>query len=400
MSKAILEYSIINGIILAFILLYKKRSLISAKYFLLLYLVFLAAIAEQLYIAPIFINTWYTYSEFPIRFLFSPLFFLYVATYLNPKYRPGKKMTLFLVLPTVADVLCCIIITVLAINLQLDLKQRVTIVNNQALYLTRSILAVGYSLYLTIRVLQLIRNFTREVRDVYASTKKVQFQWLKSISIVNVVLWSVWLGYIVAECFQPISRHAYIPLFVLLSLVIIVQGYFVVLKPDMAFEFNQANTEIEENHLPEEKKEEEKSFPEETTEENDKLGKLFERLEVYMDAEKAYANNNLSLSVIAADLQQSAPMITKAIRHGYNDSFYNYVNRFRAKKFLEELAKPENDMFTIDTLSVKCGFNSKATLHKYFKELTGLTPAIVQKKLRSGEETTGSITKSTGNTQP
>ncbi|MEI9954779.1 MAG: helix-turn-helix domain-containing protein [Ferruginibacter sp.] len=98
-----------------------------------------------------------------------------------------------------------------------------------------------------------------------------------------------------------------------------------------------------------------------------------------MNIELAYINNNLSLSIIAAHLNEQPYMITKAIRWGCKDSFYNYVNGLRVRKFLEELAKPENDLFTIDTLATKCGFNSSATLHKYFKALTGITPAIAQK---------------------
>ncbi len=46
----------------------------------------------------------------------------------------------------------------------------------------------------------------------------------------------------------------------------------------------------------------------------------------------------------------------------------------------------EDNAITIESLAYECGFNSKTTLNKYFKELTGLVPSqyrlhIISKQL-------------------
>lgn len=405
MSKIILEYSVINGIILLLILLYKKRTLLVARYFLLLYFVFILILVEQLYIFSIIANSCFTYSEFPVRFLFSALFYLYVATYLNPQYKPGAKKIVLLFLPTALDVLGCTGVSIYAYSNNLNLNQRLNLINGQPLYLIRSITAVGFSLYWNIQALKLIKKFLDSVKNVYASIDKLQTNWLKNISIINVGLWAVWLCYLIVECFHPVQRSAYIPLFLLLCIIIVVHGYFVVLKPDTAFQFVLANQEIKENNeievknVTEEKNNDSKAENEVKEDKGQQaiaaayLQQLFEQLENYMHEEKAYVNKNLSLSVIAAYLKEPPVMITKAIRYGTSDTFYNYVNRLRAIKFLEQLDNPQNDVYTIDALSYRTGFNSKTTLHKYFKALTGLTPAAAQKKLRNKEETIGSLVK-------
>ena len=54
-------------------------------------------------------------------------------------------------------------------------------------------------------------------------------------------------------------------------------------------------------------------------------------------------------------------------------NFYQVVSEYRIKH-AEELLK-EDVNITIETLSYECGFNSKSTFNKYFKEYTGYSPS-------------------------
>ncbi|MEI9954778.1 MAG: hypothetical protein WDM90_00340 [Ferruginibacter sp.] len=162
MSNAILQFSIINSIILWSILTFKKHLLASTKYLLLLHVFFIAVIAEQLYLDTVSTNTWFTYPEFPVRFLFSPLLFLYVATYLNPLYKPGKKLLVLFILPALLDVIWCISISIYAYYNHFTNEQRFAMAHAPLFYIVRSSLEIVYSLYLTIRVLLLIRNFFKK----------------------------------------------------------------------------------------------------------------------------------------------------------------------------------------------------------------------------------------------
>ena len=54
-------------------------------------------------------------------------------------------------------------------------------------------------------------------------------------------------------------------------------------------------------------------------------------------------------------------------------SFYVLVSEYRIN-YAKEILKEDNNI-TIESLAYECGFNSKSTFNKYFKEQTGYSPS-------------------------
>ncbi|MEL6124703.1 MAG: helix-turn-helix domain-containing protein, partial [Bacteroidota bacterium] len=55
-------------------------------------------------------------------------------------------------------------------------------------------------------------------------------------------------------------------------------------------------------------------------------------------------------------------------------TFHDYVNELRVIEVQNRLKTVDLSMYTITGVALECGFNSKATFNRLFKEHTGITP--------------------------
>lgn len=421
----IIIFIALNSIFLISYYLYKGREVLATKYFFGLYAILIVLLAEQV-VLWYFINKidWWILPEFPVRFLIGPFLYLYVSTYINPRFRPNLAQKIQLWSPFILDIVFSVALSIWASTQNLSLEDRYRIGDNHHVFLVHTSLAIISNLFFSIKAYQQILQFIRNLKDVYGAIDFKKFKWILYITLTSVVLWLVWLGYLGAEFYNQVSREAYMPLFLLLGIFILGAGYFAVLKPYDTYFFNSANFEINELsnvslqpspfamgnsvsvsenettingieesyidiNLLENNVNQDVSLPISPTVEqiekkkidNDELLKiqifkdLFVEIEKIMSSSRPFTDTEFSLPALAKLLGQSSLNTSKAIKYGSGKNFYTYVNEWRVKLFIDTLQLPENESFTLIALAQKCGFNSKATFHKYFKEMTGKTPA-------------------------
>tara|TARA_R110002051_G_scaffold181774_1_gene251234 strand:- start:3896 stop:4957 length:1062 start_codon:yes stop_codon:yes gene_type:complete len=61
-----------------------------------------------------------------------------------------------------------------------------------------------------------------------------------------------------------------------------------------------------------------------------------------------------------------------------NNGFKNFtalLNHFKVEDFKQKIINPEYENYTLDGLAIDCGFNSKSTFFRVFKEFEGITPS-------------------------
>ena len=102
--------------------------------------------------------------------------------------------------------------------------------------------------------------------------------------------------------------------------------------------------------------------------------KLSERLGEYMKKEKPYLNQSLSLKDLAKAMDTYPHYITQVLSTVFNQNFYDFVNEYRVEEAERQLKSPSKAKFTILSIAYDCGFNSKATFNRVFKEKKGVTP--------------------------
>lgn len=99
------------------------------------------------------------------------------------------------------------------------------------------------------------------------------------------------------------------------------------------------------------------------------------RLTQLMEQKKPYLNAKLLKSELADMLDVSSPEIARLLNERIGMNFFEYVNYYRIKEFVE-LAKSEKSReLTLYGLAQEAGFNSKTTFNKSFKNLMGKSPS-------------------------
>lgn len=107
---------------------------------------------------------------------------------------------------------------------------------------------------------------------------------------------------------------------------------------------------------------------------------LSAQLKKYMETEKPYTNMNLTLKDLASALNTYPHYITQILNTVFNQNFYDFINTYRVEEIQRRLHDPQFKNLTILAIAYDCGFNSKSTFNRIFKQKTGLTPREYRNK--------------------
>ncbi|MEM7573795.1 MAG: helix-turn-helix domain-containing protein [Bacteroidota bacterium] len=110
------------------------------------------------------------------------------------------------------------------------------------------------------------------------------------------------------------------------------------------------------------------------------LAELAQRIDQYFKEEAAYLRPDLSLADLAKALSVGESRLSQVFTQHHNSNFYTYVNGYRLQAFEARLKDPDVHKFTISAVASECGFKSKTSLYKVFREKHGTTPAAYLKQ--------------------
>jgi AraC-like DNA-binding protein len=85
--------------------------------------------------------------------------------------------------------------------------------------------------------------------------------------------------------------------------------------------------------------------------------------------------------MMAEELQISRQNLSQVINESQHKNFYKLINEFRIKEVIEKMANTQFENYTVLGIAFECGFNSKTTFNRIFKEDTGKTPSEYRKSL-------------------
>ena len=106
----------------------------------------------------------------------------------------------------------------------------------------------------------------------------------------------------------------------------------------------------------------------------DEAIKLSERLKTYMERDRIYTNPELSLKDLAAAMETYPHYISQILNTIIHQNFYDFVNTYRVEEAKRQLLEEGNKCLTILAIALDCGFNSKSSFNRVFKQKTGKTP--------------------------
>ncbi|PAM94370.1 hypothetical protein B4N84_15000 [Flavobacterium sp. IR1] len=103
-----------------------------------------------------------------------------------------------------------------------------------------------------------------------------------------------------------------------------------------------------------------------------------EQIDVLFETRKIYTNPDLTLSLLAKELNIRPQLLSQFINDNLNKSFAQFINEYRIDE-AKRLLKASNQ-FKIDAVGFESGFNSSSTFYSTFKKITGTTPSNYQKE--------------------
>ncbi|WMN11454.1 helix-turn-helix domain-containing protein [Marivirga salinae] len=121
------------------------------------------------------------------------------------------------------------------------------------------------------------------------------------------------------------------------------------------------------------------------------LEKYAKRIQHHMETEKPYLDPDLNLSQLANQLNMNSKQVSQTINTCFEKNFYEYVNEYKVKYFIQKVNASEQEKYTLLSLAYDCGFKSKSTFNDSFKKITGKTPTEYIKKLKKESESMHSV---------
>ncbi|MCM8570001.1 helix-turn-helix transcriptional regulator [Gramella jeungdoensis] len=108
---------------------------------------------------------------------------------------------------------------------------------------------------------------------------------------------------------------------------------------------------------------------------NSKHQKDFEKIDSYIIEKQSYLDPNLGLEELANQLDMSPTHLSKIINTYSNYNFSDYINSLRIQQAKKLLNDDSFCRYTIVSIGLECGFNSKSTFYSAFKKFTSQTPS-------------------------
>ena len=100
----------------------------------------------------------------------------------------------------------------------------------------------------------------------------------------------------------------------------------------------------------------------------------FQKLLPLLEEEKIHHNPNLSRDNVAEQLGISSGYLSQIIKNDSSQSFSEFINSYRIKDVKEMIKNPTFNKYSLLSIGLECGFNSKTSFYTNFKKETGITP--------------------------
>ncbi|QIE59653.1 helix-turn-helix transcriptional regulator [Rasiella rasia] len=296
-----------------------------------------------------------------IIFLFGPLFLMYTSRLLFYE-RTKKTLPLIHYLPFASILLLFFIL--LVVHTPSSYWQAFEDGKLKVMFLVISGTALLLNSYYLIRSFLLLKEFKETEKKVF-SFEQGPLRYLYAFHLAFALCLLVWwFSYLNWALFNTYFTYlGYDSVWIAISLCIYVIGYFSLKQPELF-------------RIP---------VLEKVTQKRDRLSAdevriLDEKLNSLMSNERLFLENDLTLQQVALQLKTSTNNVSWLLNKVYRTTFYDYINGYRIKEFVERVKNKEHLQHTILALSMDVGFNSKSTFNKAFKQTMNDTPSNYIKK--------------------
>ncbi|CAL2055330.1 HTH araC/xylS-type domain-containing protein [Tenacibaculum sp. 190524A05c] len=307
------------------------------------------------------------YIQIPWHFLSAPFFYAFLINYLDI-YEKSRKLLKYFI--TIFIVLCVAQISfVLSYSLGGGTKDELNYVYERYTSIEELISFVGsisvfvYSYYILKGKKKL---FTRIL--TYDNLK-----WIYNFFRLTLLVYVLWIFALVIKFSLNFTGfiYSYYPLRISTTVIIFILGYQGLRYLRILKERKNIRADIDtaSEELISESDQEVKS----ETEDN-KYETQFLEIDKFIKSEKIYLQPKYTLQNLSGDLNIGSSTLSATINKNAKKSFVDYINEMRVKQAKKFLLDHKYEGYTIASIGLESGFNSKSAFYDVFKKHTGMTP--------------------------
>lgn len=114
---------------------------------------------------------------------------------------------------------------------------------------------------------------------------------------------------------------------------------------------------------------------------DEKINEILEKLEK-LEEKKYFLKQECTLHNVAKKLKTNTAYLSKVVNNELGKNFSTYINELRINYIIIELKKNAKlRSYSVNAIATEIGYKRPDAFTKYFKEATGITPAIYIKKI-------------------
>jgi AraC-like DNA-binding protein len=308
------------------------------------------------------------YCVVPWYVLIVPMFYAFLVYYLGIE----KSRWPFLI---VSIVIFMLELGARTIVLTLAFKGDLNEVDLSLYHTLEDAVTLIYSLFLLFKCVQSLYGHNAEYIEILTYDN---LKWIKNLLKVGGLVICLWIIAVALNLFSETIRapYSYYPLRLGSSIFLYWIGYqgffrYVILKDRIMIRRDLQAT------LYDYKPKEIKNMPNLAKSEQEE--QLYTLINSRITAEGLFMNPNLGLDAFAENLGVKATKISHLINTYSDYNFSDHINHFRVAEAKKLLIHPDFSNYTIISIGLECGFNSKSTFYTAFKKFTGMTPSAWRK---------------------
>lgn len=219
----------------------------------------------------------------------------------------------------------------------------------------------------------LLKNHQRKVLLITSDTNRIDLKWLSLLLLSIGLLMLLWFNQLLFPG-NPVSQYSAYGYLIF----IYIMSYFLLTQQEV-FAFNPVEKEMIREIL-EDKKTTIK--PVQPRLSHQEMLDLQQRLDQLLIKDKAFTDEQIDLSLLAAKMGLPVHDLSFLINEGYKMNFFSLINFHRIEEAKRLLCSERHQQLTVLAIAYEVGFASKTTFNTAFKKYTGQTPTAFIKNSR------------------
>jgi AraC-like DNA-binding protein len=206
-------------------------------------------------------------------------------------------------------------------------------------------------------IFRYIRKRKKELQDNFSDSDYIETAWVQRFQILFFVLFFV---VFIAYAIDPRTDIWLIPILNCIAMAYLV--YIVIYH----------STTVYINRLPQAEATEKTPAPAAMT--TEQMKEICDKVTDYLQTSKRYKDPDLSLSMLAIEVDIHHKKISTAINGYLHKNFFELINTMRVNDAKDLLRTLNTTDYTVESIYTQCGFQSRSSFFTTFKKFEGISP--------------------------